>query len=39
MRLNRNNKGKKNTVVVIQEGLGSDLGDETKITAMGLKGK
>ena len=40
MKLNKfNNKGKENTVVVIQEDLGSNSGDETKITTMVIKGK
>ena len=32
-----NNKGKEKAIVVIQEDLGSDSGDETKITSMGTK--
>jgi hypothetical protein len=34
-----NNKGKPKTVATTQHDLGSDSGDETKITAMGLQGK
>ena len=34
-----NNKGKQKTTKTTQQDLGSDLGDETKITAMGIKGK
>ena len=34
-----NNKGKKKTVATTQRDLGSNTGDETKITAMGMKGK
>ena len=34
-----NNKGKQKTAATIQHGLGSDSGDETKITAMGFQGK
>ena len=34
-----NNKGKEKTTATTQQDLGSDSGDETKITAMGLKGK
>lgn len=34
-----NNKGKQKTTATIQQDLGSDLGDETKITAMGMKVK
>jgi hypothetical protein len=33
-----NNKGKSNTTATIQHDLGSDLSDETKITAMGYQG-
>jgi hypothetical protein len=33
------NKGKPKTTVTIQQDLGSDSGDETKITAMGYQGK
>jgi hypothetical protein len=33
------NKGKSKTVATIQHDLGSDSGDETKITAMGYQGK
>jgi hypothetical protein len=36
---NFNNKGKPNIVATIQHDLGFDLGDETKITAMGFQGK
>ena len=36
---NFNNKGKQNTPTTIQHDLGSDSGDETKITAMGFQGK
>jgi len=32
-----NNKGKQKTIATIQQDLGSDLGDETKITTMGMK--
>ena len=34
-----NNKGKQKIVATTQEELGSDSGDETKITAMCMKGK
>ena len=34
-----NNKGKQKTTANTQQDLGSDLGDETKITTMGMKGK
>ena len=34
-----NNKGKQKTIVTTQWDLGSNLGDEAKITAMGMKGK
>jgi hypothetical protein len=34
-----NNKGKQKTVATTQHDLGSDSGDETKITTMGFKGK
>lgn len=34
-----NNKGKQKTTATTQRDLGSDLGDETKITSMGLKEK
>ena len=34
-----NNKGKQKTTKTTQQDLGSDSGDETKITAMGMKGK
>jgi hypothetical protein len=34
-----NNKGKPTTVATTQHALGSDLGDETKIKAMGFQGK
>ena len=34
-----NNKGKQKNVATTQQDLGSDSRDETKITAMGLKGK
>ena len=34
-----NNKGKQETAATIQHDLGSDSGDETKITAMGFQGK
>jgi hypothetical protein len=33
------NKGKPNTAATIQHDLGSDSGDETKITTMGYQGK
>lgn len=33
-----NNRGKQNTVVTTQQALGSYSSDETKITAMGMKG-
>jgi hypothetical protein len=33
-----NNKGKSKTVATVQQDLGSDSGDETKITAMGYQG-
>jgi hypothetical protein len=33
-----NNKGKSKTIATVQHDLGSDLGDETKITAMGYQG-
>jgi len=33
------NKGKGKTTTIIQEDFGSDLGDETKITTMGTRGK
>ena len=36
---NFNNKGKPKTVATTQSDLGSDSGDETKITAMGYNGK
>lgn len=40
MKLKRNNnKGKQKTTTTTQQDLGSDLGDETKITSIGLKGK
>ena len=32
-----NNKGKQKTAATTQHDLGSDSGDETKITSMGLK--
>lgn len=35
----KNNKGKQKTTASTQQDLGSDSGDETKIIAMGLKGK
>lgn len=34
-----NNKGKQKTTATNQQDLGSNLGDETKITTMGIKGK
>ena len=34
-----NNKGKEKAIAIIQEDLGSNSGDETKIKAMGIKGK
>jgi hypothetical protein len=34
-----NNKGKPKTTATTQHDLGSDSGDETKITAMGFQGK
>lgn len=34
-----NNKGKQKTTATTQQDLGSDLGDETKITTMRLKAK
>ena len=34
-----NNKGKQKTTATTQQDLGSDSGDETKITCMGLKDK
>jgi hypothetical protein len=34
-----NNKGKPNTIATVHHDLGSDSGDETKITAMGFQGK
>ena len=34
-----NNKGKQKTTATTQQDLGSNSGDETKITAMGMKGK
>jgi hypothetical protein len=34
-----NNKGKSKTVATVLQDLGSDSGDETKITAMGYQGK
>ena len=34
-----NNKRKQKTIATAQHDLGSDSGDETKITTMGLKGK
>ena len=34
-----NNKGKQKTTTTTEHDLGSDSGDETKITAMGFKGK
>ena len=34
-----NNKGKQKTIATIQHDLGSDLGDGTNITMMGMKGK
>ena len=34
-----NNKEKSKIVATTQQDLGSDFGDETKITTMGLKGK
>ena len=36
---NFNNKGKKKIIATTKHDLGSDSGDETKITTMGLKGK
>ena len=33
------NKGKQRTTTTTQQDLGSDSGDETKITAMGMKRK
>ena len=34
-----NNEGKQKTIATTQHDLGSNLGVETKITAMGMKGK
>ena len=40
MKLNKfNNKGKQKTTTTTQQDLASNLGDETKITTMGIKGK
>ena len=37
MRLNKYNKGKQKTAATTQHDLGDDLGNESKITSMGLK--
>ena len=34
-----NNKGKQKIATTTQQDLGSDLGDETKTTTVGMKGK